>query len=125
MDTFSFSHSMTNYDKYMHRYTNCIDNGNNSDRIKKCSFVLIYMAKPGRSGRLLGNSCSLGLRYVFWVYVSKCYFSFFPPLGLWSGNFFLIAPFLDHSLLAPFIQMYETLKATSNPYGFNSVTGHL
>ena len=24
---------------------------------------------------------------------------FFPPLGLWSGNFFLIAPFSDHCLL--------------------------
>ena len=27
---------------------------------------------------------------------------FFPPLGLWSGNFFLIAPFPDHCLLVPF-----------------------
>ena len=28
--------------------------------------------------------------------------NFFPPLGLWSGNFFLIAPFPDHCLLVPF-----------------------
>ena len=26
----------------------------------------------------------------------------FPHLGFWSGNFFLIAPFPDHCLLAPF-----------------------
>ena len=26
---------------------------------------------------------------------------FFPPLGFWSGNFFLIAPFLDQGLLVP------------------------
>ena len=50
------------------------------------------------SGRLLGNSCSLGLRYVFLVLVPKCHFSFFPPLCLWRGNFFLIAPFPDHFL---------------------------
>ena len=31
----------------------------------------------------------------------KCHFSFFPPLGLWIGNFFLIAPFPDHCLLVP------------------------
>ena len=34
------------------------------------------------SGRLLGNSCSLGFRYVFLVYAHKCQFSVFPPLGL-------------------------------------------
>ena len=55
------------------------------------------------SGRLLGNSCSLGLRYVFLVKVPMCHFSFFfSPLCLWSGNFFLIAPFPDHCLLVPF-----------------------
>ena len=27
---------------------------------------------------------------------------FFPPLGLWSGNIFLIALFPDHCLLVPF-----------------------
>ena len=27
---------------------------------------------------------------------------FFPPLGLWSGNVSLIAPFPDHCLLLPF-----------------------
>ena len=26
---------------------------------------------------------------------------FFPPLGLWSGNIFLIVPFPDHCLLVP------------------------
>ena len=26
----------------------------------------------------------------------------FPPLGLWSGNFFLIAPFPDHCLFVFF-----------------------
>ena len=29
-------------------------------------------------------------------------FKFFPPLGLWSGNFFLTAHFPDHCLLVPF-----------------------
>ena len=41
------------------------------------------------------------LQYVFLAYVPKCHFSFFPPLGLWSGDFFLIAPFPDHYLLVP------------------------
>ena len=36
------------------------------------------------------------------LYVPNCHFSFFPPLGLWSGNIFLIAPFPDHCLLVPF-----------------------
>ena len=54
----------------------------------------------------MGNSCSLGLRHVFMVLVLKCHFSFFPPLGLWSGNIFLIAPFSDHCLLVPF-QIYQ------------------
>ena len=27
---------------------------------------------------------------------------FFPPLGLWSGNIFLVASFPDHCLLVPF-----------------------
>ena len=27
---------------------------------------------------------------------------FFPPLGLWSGDFFLIAAFPDHCVLVPF-----------------------
>ena len=35
------------------------------------------------------------------VYVPMCHFSFFPPLGLWSGCFFLIAPFPEHCLLVP------------------------
>ena len=39
------------------------------------------------------------------VIVPKCHFGFFPPLGLWSGSFFLIAPFPDHCLLLPFSQM--------------------
>ena len=32
------------------------------------------------SGRLLGKSCSLGLRYVFLVQVSECHLSFSNPL---------------------------------------------
>ena len=40
--------------------------------------------------------------YVFLVYVTMCHFSFFPLLGLLSGNIFLIAPFPDHCLLVPF-----------------------
>ena len=39
----------------------------------------------------------LPTRLVFLVYVPKwCHFSFFPPLGLWSGNFFLIVLFPDY-----------------------------
>ena len=37
-----------------------------------------------------------------YIHVPKCHFSFFPPLGLWSGNIFLIEPFPDHCLLVPF-----------------------
>ena len=33
------------------------------------------------------------------VLVPKCHFSFFPPLGLWSGNSFMIDPFPDNYLL--------------------------
>ena len=36
------------------------------------------------SGRLLGNSCLLGLRYVFLVYVPECHFSFSSSLGYLS-----------------------------------------
>ena len=53
---------------------------------------------------LLGNRRSLGLRYVFFVQVPKCHFSFFPPLGLWSGGFFLIVPFPEHCLLVLFFK---------------------
>ena len=58
------------------------------------------------SDRLLGYSYLLGLRYVFLVQVLKCHFSSIPPLGLWSGNFFLIAPFPDHCLLVPSNYIY-------------------
>ena len=38
--------------------------------------------------------------YMFsWYKYLSVFFSFFPPLSLWSGNFFLIAPFPDHCLL--------------------------
>ena len=33
--------------------------------------------------------------------------SFFPPLGLLSGNFFLISPFPDHCLFDLFLCCYE------------------
>ena len=36
-----------------------------------CVFIFLV------SGHLLGNSCSLGLRYVFLVYVPNCQFTFF------------------------------------------------
>ena len=49
------------------------------------------------SGRLLGNSYSLGLRYVLYLEVPDCVSSFFPT----SFFFFLIAPFPDHCLLLP------------------------
>ena len=39
------------------------------------------------SGRLLGNSCSLGLRYVFLVYVPKCHFNFFPTARFMEFDF--------------------------------------
>ena len=43
-----------------------------------------------------GNSCSFGLRNVFMVYNKYLIvsFFFFRLLGFWSGNLFLIAPFL-------------------------------
>ena len=62
-------------------------------------YVFLVLVKFGYlSGRLLGNSCSL-------QYVSKYKYLIVnldfppPPLGFWSGNFFLIAPFPDHCLL--------------------------
>ena len=38
-------------------------------------------------GHLLGNSCSLSLRYVFLVKVPKYHFSFFQPLVCGVGIF--------------------------------------
>ena len=47
------------------------------------------------------NSCSFGLRYVSW-YKYLIVGLVFSHLGFWSGNLFLIAPFLDLCLLVPF-----------------------
>ena len=55
------------------------------------------------SGHLLGNSCSLGFRYVYLVSVSDLLIYFFPT-SVFNGNFFLIAPFPDHCLLLPFFK---------------------
>ena len=71
-------------------------------------YVFIDLVK---SSRLLENSCSLGLRCVFKVFVPICQFSF-SHLGIWSMNFFLIARFPDHCLLVPFCSTYQ-----SNHYG--------
>ena len=38
---------------------------------------------------------------------------FFPPLGLWSGIIFLIAPFPDHCLIVPFHEIVHSSAATS------------
>ena len=41
-------------------------------------YVFIFLVKFGLlSGRLLGNSCLLGLRYVCLLYVPQCHFIFF------------------------------------------------
>ena len=82
-------------------------------------YVFIFLVQFGLiSGRLLGKSCSFGLRYVFVVKVpiSKCHFSFFPPLGLCSGNFFLIAPFPDHCLLVHCYRRIHSLSKTLLSY---------
>ena len=53
------------------------------------------------SGRLSGNSWSLGLRYVFkkkYLIVNLV----FPTSVFLSGTFILSAPFPDHYLLVPF-----------------------
>ena len=51
------------------------------------------------------NSCSFGLRYVSW-YKYLTVSLVFPHLGFWSGNLFLIAPFPDLCLLAPFLCVF-------------------
>ena len=43
------------------------------------------------------------------------YLSVFPPLGLLSGNFFLIVPFLDYCLLVLFYE-YANYIVTSITY---------
>ena len=60
------------------------------------------------SGRLLGNSCSLGLQCVFLVHVSNCKFSvnLVFPTSVFGGNF-LIAHFPDHCLLVTFHSKYK------------------
>ena len=50
---------------------------------------------------------------------------FFPPLGLWSGNFLLTAPFPDHYLLVPFSwclpgQTISESKTTIEPDSLNN-----
>ena len=44
------------------------------------------------------------IRYVFYVKVPNCQFSFFPTSVFWSRNFFLIVRFPDHCLLVPFFK---------------------
>ena len=70
----------------------------------KLIYVFIVLVKfLYVSGRLLRNSCSIGLRYVFkYTYMYQTVNLVFPHLGFLSGNIFLIAPFLDHCLLVPF-----------------------
>ena len=52
--------------------------------------------------------------YMFSLYkYLSVFLVFFPSLGLWSGNFFLIAPFPDHCLLVPFDQVGEHLFSES------------
>ena len=45
--------------------------------------------------------------FSWYKYLSVILF-FFPPLGLWSGDVFLIAPFSDHYLLVPFTESVES-----------------
>ena len=65
-------------------------------------FVLFFFSVRVTEWPPIWKSCSLGLRYVFLVYVRKCHFSFFTPLGLWSGVTFLIAPFPDYCRIVNF-----------------------
>ena len=60
-------------------------------------YVFIFLIKLRKlSGRLLGIAAHTAYDMLFlYMYPSV-------PLGLWSGNFFLIAPFPDHCLLVPF-----------------------
>ena len=53
------------------------------------------------SEQLLAKNCSLGLRYVLFVFVPDCKFDCFPPCFK-SGTFALITPFPDKYLLLPF-----------------------
>ena len=68
------------------------------------------------SGSLLGNSCSLGLRYVSHVEVPNCQFCF-SSLGFWSGDFCLIAPFSDHCLLVPLLYTTNTRRKKRSNFG--------
>ena len=58
------------------------------------------------------NSCSFGLRYVSW-YKYLIVSLVFSHLGFWSGNLFLIAPFLDLCLLVPFFIIVNLVFPTS------------
>ena len=64
------------------------------------------------SGRLLGNSCSLGLhvRYAFLVkvHVPDCQF-IFSHVGFWSGYFFLVALIPDYCLLSQSFRTQQLL----------------
>ena len=62
-------------------------------------FKILYLVKTGwLSGHLLGNSCSLDLRYVSFVLVPACQFIF--PFSIFGLD--LTAPFLviDYSNLS-------------------------
>ena len=77
-------------------------------------FVLVFNSIDSQVFKNLNTVCNnlktlckfmSGLRpdmFSWYKYILKCHFVFFPPLGLWSGNFFLIAPFTDHCILLPF-----------------------
>ena len=67
------------------------------------------------------NSCSFGLRYVSWYKYLTVSFFFFPHLGFWSGNLFLIAPFPDLCLLVPSSQVNKSPICLSTYIGDMSV----
>ena len=71
-----------------------------------------------------GNSCSFGLRNVFMVYNKYLIvsFFFFRLLGFWSGNLFLIAPFLIVAYLYDTRYSTKILKIEKGQNRFLSAT---
>ena len=61
--------------------------------------------------------------YMFSLYKYLSVFLVFSPLGLWSGNFFLITPFPDHCLLVPFNARNKclTTKIIQQGYRYHNV----
>ena len=77
--------------------------------VRFCDFGSVRVTEWPPIGRIA--ACSAYDMFSWYKYLSVI-LVFFPPLGLWSGNFFPIAQFPEHCLLVTFlvIKVISVLK---------------